>query len=65
MLGCVKALILFPDVQEKAHEELERVIGSGRLPNWNDRPNLPYMRGLIEETLRCKALCKPAFHLQY
>jgi cytochrome P450 len=31
-------LLLTPDVQEKAREEIDRVIGKTRSPNLNDRP---------------------------
>ena len=48
-------MILFPDVQRKAQDELDAVIGADRLPSWEDRPSLPYIRGVVEETLRCKS----------
>ncbi|KAM5380835.1 hypothetical protein ACJZ2D_003359 [Fusarium nematophilum] len=51
-LGFIKAMVLFPEVQEKARQELDAVIGNGRLPNWDDRKDLPYIRGIVEETLR-------------
>lgn len=47
-------MVLFPDIQIKAREELDAIIGSERLPTWEDRQNLPYIRGIVEETLRCK-----------
>lgn len=46
-------MVLFPNVQAKAQEELDEVIGSDRLPTWDDRASLPYIRGVVEETLRC------------
>jgi len=45
---------MYPDVQEAAQREIDSVVGAGRLPVWEDRKNLPYMRGLVEEVLRCK-----------
>ena len=45
------AMALYPEVQKKAHQELDRVIGS-RLPEFNDRPNLPYMNAMTKESLR-------------
>lgn len=46
-------MVLFPRVQTQAQKELDEVIGSDRLPTWDDRSNLPYIRGVVEETLRC------------
>lgn len=48
-------MVLFPHAQAKAQEELDRVVGKDRLPLWEDRPNLPYIRGVVEETLRCES----------
>lgn len=45
------AITLFPDVQKKAQEELDRVIGD-RLPVSADRPNLPYIEAVVSETHR-------------
>ena len=44
-------MMLFPDVQKKAQEELDRV-ANGRLPTSADRDNLPYIRALVTETHR-------------
>ena len=41
------------DIQEKAQEELDRVIGHDRLPTFSDRPNLPYIDAVLRETIRC------------
>ncbi|XP_066300762.1 cytochrome P450 2U1-like [Branchiostoma lanceolatum] len=45
-------LTTHPEAQAKAHEELDRVVGRARLPSVNDRPNMPYMRALLEEVHR-------------
>ncbi|KAI0088620.1 cytochrome P450 [Irpex rosettiformis] len=42
----ILALIAFPDAQRKAHEELDRVIGRDRAPEWEDLEDLPYIRAL-------------------
>lgn len=47
-------MVLYPDVQQKAQEELDAVVGSERLPTWEDRENLPYIRAIVEESLRCE-----------
>jgi cytochrome P450 len=43
---------LYPDVQAKAHAELDRIIGSSRLPTFSDRENLPYIDAIVKETVR-------------
>jgi cytochrome P450 len=42
----------FPEVQRKAQEEIDRVIGGDRLPTSSDRPNLPYIEATVKEVLR-------------
>ncbi|KAK6341966.1 hypothetical protein TWF730_001450 [Orbilia blumenaviensis] len=46
------AMILFPEVQRKAQEEIDRVIGSDRLPGFEDREQLPYIDALVKEAIR-------------
>ncbi|OBT69090.1 hypothetical protein VE03_01398 [Pseudogymnoascus sp. 23342-1-I1] len=46
------AMSVFPEVQKKAEEELDRVIGSRRLPVSADRDNLPYIMAVMKETHR-------------
>ena len=37
-----------PQVVIRAHEELDRVIGSDRPPNFTDEPKLPYIRAIVK-----------------
>jgi cytochrome P450 len=46
------AMSLFPEVQKKAREEIDRVVGNGRLPTFEDRENLPYVEAIVSEALR-------------
>ncbi|KAI0646477.1 CyP450 monooxygenase [Trametes meyenii] len=46
------AMTNFPDVQAKAQAELDAVVGPERLPNFDDRPALPYINALVKECLR-------------
>lgn len=41
----------FPDVQIKAQEEIDRVIGKDQLPTLADRASLPYVGAVVKETL--------------
>ncbi|CAG8656893.1 39558_t:CDS:2 [Gigaspora margarita] len=45
----VAALANNPQVQSKAHEELDRVVGQSRLPTILDEPNISYIRAIIKE----------------
>ncbi|KAG6333534.1 hypothetical protein ID866_5559 [Astraeus odoratus] len=48
----IAAMFLYPDVQTKAQEEIDRVVGTSRLPDFRDRPNLPYVDALLLECFR-------------
>ena len=38
----------YPDIQAKAHAELDRVVGRNRLPTVEDEKNLPYIHAIIK-----------------
>ena len=46
------AMALYPEVQKKAQKELDAVVGAERLPDFSDRPSLPYVSALVKELLR-------------
>ncbi|KAI0035465.1 cytochrome P450 oxidoreductase [Vararia minispora EC-137] len=46
------AMVLYPDAQRKAQEELARVIGSSTLPTTTDFERLPYLVALFKEVMR-------------
>ena len=46
------AMLGRPEVQEKAHKELDAVVGSRRLPTFEDLDSLPYVTAIIKETAR-------------
>lgn len=48
----VLAMVLYPDVLNKAHAELDEVVGRGRLPEFHDRERLPYINAIVKETFR-------------
>ena len=39
----------YPDIQRKAQEELDRVVGRSRLPGIEDEKDLPYCHAIIKE----------------
>ncbi|EUC31172.1 hypothetical protein COCCADRAFT_101997 [Bipolaris zeicola 26-R-13] len=48
----ILAMILYPDVQKKAQQEIDTVVGNGRLPQFEDRDQLPYVNAIVSEVFR-------------
>ncbi|KAI0301719.1 cytochrome P450 [Multifurca ochricompacta] len=46
------AMLAYPDVQARAHAELDEVVGYARPPTFADLPSLPYICAMVQETLR-------------
>ena len=44
--------MLFPEVQKKAQEHVDLVVGAERLPDIDDYPQLPYIRSCMKEATR-------------
>ena len=49
----VLAMTMFPEKQIPAQEELDRVLGRKRLPDFDDRESLPQITAILREVLRC------------
>ncbi|KAG5643130.1 hypothetical protein DXG03_001520 [Asterophora parasitica] len=45
-------MLLHPDAQRKAQEEIDAVVGTHRLPDYNDRTMLPYIEAVYREVMR-------------
>ncbi|KAF8174808.1 cytochrome P450 [Mycena galopus ATCC 62051] len=48
----VLAMLLHPEYQVKAHQEIDSVVGKSRLPGFDDREHLPLVECIVQETLR-------------
>lgn len=46
-------MVVHPEVQRKAQEEIDRVVGGDRLPTFADQSSLPYVGALVKEVFRC------------
>jgi cytochrome P450 len=46
------AMLIYPDVQAKAQVEVDRVVGKTRLPEMDDKAEMPYVQGVVNECLR-------------
>ena len=45
-------MVLYPEAQQKAQDEIDAVIGTGRLPDFDDEASLPYVSALCQEVQR-------------
>lgn len=45
-------MLLYPEVQRKAQEQLDAVVGRDRLPTFDDLESLPYIQAVVKEMLR-------------
>ncbi|KDP31370.1 hypothetical protein JCGZ_11746 [Jatropha curcas] len=45
-------MVIHQEIQSKAQSEIDQVVGLNRLVSDSDLPNLPYLRGIVKETLR-------------
>ena len=52
-------MIAYPEMQKRAQDELDAVVGRSRTPTYADAPNLPYVQAMVKEALRWR----PAFPL--
>jgi cytochrome P450 len=46
------AMLLFPDIQRRAQDELDSVVGRDRLPTFEERSKLPFVDAVSREVLR-------------
>jgi cytochrome P450 len=58
------AMVLHPDKQRKCQAELDAMVGRSRMPTFEDRDNLPYLKATVREILRWGPIgpigkCKP------
>lgn len=52
MHGALLELVLHPDIQTLAQTQIDQVVGRGRLPDFSDRPRLPFVDAICREVLR-------------
>jgi len=46
------AMVCFPEAQHRAQEELDSVVGQGRIPSFTDVPHLTYVTAILREIVR-------------
>jgi hypothetical protein len=50
------AMLVYPEVQAKAQAEIDRIVGKDRLPELEDRRDMPYVESVVNECLRWHAV---------
>ena len=45
-------MVLHPEQGKRAQGEIDRVVGTGQLPTFDDRGSLPYVEAFFRECLR-------------
>ncbi|RDB18403.1 hypothetical protein Hypma_000371 [Hypsizygus marmoreus] len=54
--SCILALLANPSVLKKAQQEIDTVVGTDQLPDFDDLDSLPYVTAVVKESLRWKAV---------
>jgi cytochrome P450 len=52
MESLVQALVKYPDELSNLQQDIEKQVGSSRLPDFSDIPHLPRVRAVVKEVLR-------------
>ncbi|KAL0572342.1 hypothetical protein V5O48_009613 [Marasmius crinis-equi] len=52
LLTFILAMVNFPEYQRKAQQEIDRIVGAGRLPDFRDREALVYVEAILQEVQR-------------
>lgn len=52
MVMLILEMTLHPEILKKAQSEITRVVGDHRLPDFEDRPHLPYIECILRELYR-------------
>ncbi|KAF7359221.1 hypothetical protein MSAN_01264200 [Mycena sanguinolenta] len=48
----ILSMLANPEAQKKAQAEIDAVVGTDRLPDWEDEAKMPYLTAVIKESLR-------------
>lgn len=56
LITAILAMRAFPETLAAAQEEIDRVVGPGRSPSFEDDANLPYLRAFVKEVFRWRSV---------
>lgn len=52
LLSFFLVMMQYPEIQKKAQQEIDTVVGTDRLPSFDDRRALPYVDAIVKEVFR-------------
>lgn len=61
-MSWVLLMVLNPEWLAKMQEEIDRVVGARRLPEFDDLPNLPTVRAVVKEVARMRPVTAGGMH---
>jgi cytochrome P450 len=61
IIAFVQAMTRWPEVQKKAQQEIDAVVGEDRSPAWEDYEKLPYVAAIVKESMRWRSVVPLAF----
>lgn len=51
-LATLNLLAMHSDIQKRVQDEIDQVVGLGRLPDFDDREQLVYLKAVLKEVAR-------------
>ncbi|KAF2811937.1 putative cytochrome P450 [Mytilinidion resinicola] len=61
IIAFMKAMAKWPEVQKRAQLEIDAIVGEKRSASWADYTRLPYVAGIVKETMRWRPVVPLAF----
>ncbi|ETN43429.1 uncharacterized protein HMPREF1541_02588 [Cyphellophora europaea CBS 101466] len=61
LLAGLQAMAKWPEIQRRAQQEIDAVVGQDRSPTWDDYKNLPYVAATVKEAMRWRPVTPLAF----
>ncbi|KAK6436231.1 hypothetical protein LTR95_007574 [Oleoguttula sp. CCFEE 5521] len=61
LLSFILAMVKHPEVLRKAQAEVDALVGDSHSPTYEDTEHLPYIRAIVDETLRWRPAVPAAF----
>jgi cytochrome P450 len=61
IISCIQAMTKWPEIQKKAQEEIDGMVGEDRSPVWSDYAKLPYVAAIVKESMRWRPVAPLGF----